>query len=71
MGGDEGLVHPTVLRVMMVCLALEGSLMDLAQAFGATDVAEVTARRGTNSQEKEARDLMLTMIYSTLSSLLT
>ena len=48
-----------------------GSLMDLAQAFGATDVAEKTARMGNNSQEKEARDLMLTMIYSTLSSLLT
>ena len=46
-----------------------GSLMDLAQALGATDVAEKTARMGNNSQEKEARDLMLTLFYFIISSL--
>ena len=56
MKGDDGLPFP-------------GGIIDGPDwSLGMTDVAE---RMGNNSQEKEARDLMLTMIYSTLSSLLT
>ena len=39
--------------VMMVCLALGGSLMDLSKAFGITDVAEMTDRMGDRQSRKE------------------
>ena len=51
----------------MVWLALEGSLMDL----GITDVTERADGMVDRQPRNEFRDLMLTMIYSTLSSLLT
>ena len=41
-----------------------GSLMDLAQAFGATDVADMTDRMGDRQSRKEIRVLMLLMFIS-------